>query len=157
MDRALKKVCIDLPDYIVEFLDELARLLGKEKSQLLTQILHPIYEAWRAGREASLRIELAEVKQGQVKVLGQLDVSNIVNEFVKVEGDKKYIEGNRGLVEDFVRWIQSKGIQLEQVDVDTVEIFLRETRAKTTKNTFNFYKYVLKKFVIFVRTRLKEV
>jgi hypothetical protein len=82
---------------------------------------------------------------------------NIVNEFAKAEGDKKYIEGNRGLVEDFVRWIQSKGIQLEQVDVDTVEIFLRETRAKTTKNTLNFYKYVLKKFVIFVRTRLKEV
>jgi len=76
---------------------------------------------------------------------------------VKVEGDKKYIEGNRGLVEDFVRWIQSKGIQLEQVDVDTVEIFLRETRAKAAKNTLNFYKHVLKKFVIFVRTRLKEV
>jgi len=76
---------------------------------------------------------------------------------VKVEGDKKYIEGNRGLVEDFVRWIQSKGIQLEQVDVDTVEIFLRETRAKTTKNTLNFYKHVLKKFVFFAKTRLKKV
>lgn len=152
MDRAIRRVCMDLPDYLADFLDELAKLLGTEKSKLLIQILHPIYEAWRAGKEASLRAEPAKAEYKQVKVQRQLDSLNVVDEFRKVEGDK-----NIGLVNDFVQWLQSKGIQLEEINEDIIDAFLRETRAGVSKNTYYVYRHVLKKFVHFIATKLGEV
>jgi predicted secreted protein len=152
MDRAIRRVCMDLPDYLADFLDELAKLLGTEKSKLLIQILHPIYEAWRAGKEASLRAEPAKAEYKQVKVQRQLDSLNVVDEFRKVEGDK-----NIGLVNDFVQWLQSKGIQLEEINEDIIDAFLRETRAGVSKNTYYVYRHVLKKFAHFIATKLGEV
>jgi hypothetical protein len=142
---------MDLPDYLADFLDELAKLLGKEKSTLLTQILHPIYEAWRAGREASLRAEPAKVECKQVKIQ-RLDSLNVIDEFRKVEGDK-----NIGLIKDFVQWLQSRGIQLEKINEDAINIFLRETRAGVSKNTYYVYRHVLKRFAHFITTKLREV
>jgi len=46
VSRAVRRICVDLSDYLADFLDELAKLLSKE---------NPIYEAWKAGREANLR------------------------------------------------------------------------------------------------------
>uniref|UniRef100_A0A7J2U2E8 Core-binding (CB) domain-containing protein n=1 Tax=Ignisphaera aggregans TaxID=334771 RepID=A0A7J2U2E8_9CREN len=148
MSRAVRRVCMDLPDYLADFLDELAKLLGKEKSKLLTQILHSIYEAWRAGREASLRAEPAEVECEQVKIQRQLDSSNAVDEFRKVEGDK-----NIGLIKDFIQWLQSKGIQLEEINEDIINAFLRETRAGVSKNIYYVYRHMLKRFAHFIATR----
>jgi hypothetical protein len=151
MSGAVRRVCIDLPDYLADFLDELAKLLGTEKSKLLIQILHPIYEAWRAGKEASLRAEPAKAECKQVKVQ-RLDSLNVVDEFRKVEGDK-----NIGLVNDFIQWLQSKGIQLEEINEDIIDTFLRETRAGVSKNTYYVYRHVLKKFAHFIATKLGEV
>jgi hypothetical protein len=152
MDRAIRRVCMDLPDYLADFLDELAKLLGTEKSKLLIQILHPIYEAWRAGKEASLRAEPAKAEYKQVKIQRQLDSLNVVDEFRKVEGDK-----NIGLVNDFVQWLQSRGIQLEEINEDIIDAFLRETRAGVSKNTYYVYRHVLKKFAHFIAAKLGEV
>jgi hypothetical protein len=151
MSSTVRRVCIDLPDYLADFLEELAKLLGTEKSKLLIQILHPIYEAWRAGKEASLRAEPAKAEYKQVKVQ-RLDSLNVVDEFRKIERDK-----NIGLVNDFVQWLQSRGIQLEEINEDIIDAFLRETRAGVSKNTYYVYRHVLKKFVHFIATKLREV
>jgi hypothetical protein len=110
--NALKTVCIDLPDYIVSMLDELSRYLNASPSQLLVKVLHPIYEVWRAAREADARVSAAAASTRSSDADRATSIDVVVEDFANRYSGERGKRFAKTVAEEFLAWLSSRGIDI---------------------------------------------
>jgi hypothetical protein len=135
--------CIELPEELVNWLEEFSRQIGMKPDNFIASVLYRYYDAWRAGRESISVQQREEAK---------LNLDEIVNEFIN-----KYKKiRNVYIVKSFALWLKNKGLEINKVTEDHINEFLQyyEATHKIRPTTRYTYKRVLKMFPAFVREKL---
>jgi hypothetical protein len=128
--NGLKTVCVDLPEYTVSMLEELSRYLNVTPSQLLVKVLHPIYEVWRAAREADARVSAVVASTTNITSTRSGDANRAASIDVVVEGFANRYSGERGkrfvktVAEEFLAWLISRGMDICSAAAIHVEQYL---------------------------------
>jgi hypothetical protein len=161
----LKTVCVDLPDYIVSMLEDLSKLLNATPSQLLAKMLHPVYEVWRAAREADVRgsatvatstIRSASTGNTTSTTTGNaVDVSKVVEAFLEhyKSGESRRVA--RLSAEDFVTWLSSRGLNICSATAEHVDEYVNNALAgEVSQRTLKRAAGALHNFLAFAKPRL---
>jgi hypothetical protein len=137
------KKCIELPEELVNWLEEFSRQTGMNPDKFIANVLYRYYEVWRAGRES-----VSMQQRGEAK----LDLDDIVNEFTNIY--KKW--HNVHIVKKFALWLKDKGLEICKVIEDHISEFLQYYKAtyKISPATRHTYRRVLKMFLAFAREKL---
>jgi len=162
--NALKTVCIDLPDYIVSMLNELSRYLGISPSQLLVKVLHPIYEVWRAAREADARISTATTSTSIASAASTrindvdraISIDAVVEDFANRYSGERWKKFAKTVAEEFLAWLSNRGIDVCTAAAEHIDQYVNEVIAsrffsqKTVKNVVGS----LRSFLAYAKPRL---
>jgi len=135
-----KTIELRLPRYLAEWLEDFANELAMDPNQLIANILHYYYEAYKKGFEKALA-----KKESESSVI---DPEELAERFIK----EKRITVNSFIIRKFASWIKENKINPQELNEETIESFLKEYgRAHNLRKTsYNTYKNILRKFVDFV-------
>jgi hypothetical protein len=141
------KKCIELPEELVNWLEEFSRQIGMKPDNFIAGVLYRYYDAWRAGRESVGMQQREEAKEE-----AKLDLDEIVNEFTNIY--KKW--HNVHIVKSFALWLKDKGLEICKVTEDHISEFLQYYEATHRISPASRYTYrrVLKMFLAFAREKL---
>jgi len=133
------EIRIKLPKYLVDWLIEFSKETGNSLDDFITSILHRYYDAWKIGRDSVL-IKIKE-----------LNIDLFAEEFIKMY--KKYRSSH--IVRHFAVWIKERGLNTRDLDEDVIKEFLtRYTSSRNIKkSSLQCYKYMLNKFVEFIKEK----
>jgi hypothetical protein len=139
--NGLKTVCVDLPEYIVSMLNELSKYLNTSPSQLLVKVLHPIYEVWRAAREADARISTVVASTTNVTSTAStvdarssdanraVSIDRIVEDFANRYSGERGKRFAKTVAEEFLMWLSNKGIDICSATAIHAEQYVNEVLA----------------------------
>ncbi len=122
--------------------------------QVIATVLTYYYEAWRAGFE---RGQEALSKDTMGKELAdkasKADIEKLAEAFVHSSSNK-----NNYIVKRFASWIKEKGVSVPNISEDDIRSFLDSYQRirNISKNTYNSYKQLLKKFTKYMQDSLGE-
>jgi phosphoglycolate phosphatase-like HAD superfamily hydrolase len=158
----LKTICVDLPDYTVSMLEDLSKLLNITPSQLLAKMLHPIYEVWRAGREADVRTSTAidtstASTSSTVSAVSAVDdINKVVEAFIDHYRNRESRRLARIGVEGFLAWLSSKGTDICTATAKHIDQYMNEVVASRffSQRTVKSVAGSLHSFLAFAKPRL---
>uniref|UniRef100_A0A7C4BD80 Core-binding (CB) domain-containing protein n=1 Tax=Ignisphaera aggregans TaxID=334771 RepID=A0A7C4BD80_9CREN len=142
----LRKICLQLPEYLAQWLEEFSKQLAMTPSQLIANILNYYYEAWKIGKETTYMGETTETIPEKVSP----DLERIVEQFLN---KNKTIAKLAFIVKNFVSWFSRRGLGIKDINESLIEQFLEEySLSRNVKGTTKYmYKKVLRRFLEFVK------
>ncbi|MEM4748160.1 MAG: hypothetical protein QXW74_06600 [Archaeoglobaceae archaeon] len=146
----MSKLEIELPKRLAEWLIEFSNTLKMTPGQLLANILEYYYEAWKIGYEQSADLRpQPHIKKEEVQ---ETDIVTKLQALL----DNRWRKKDKYLLDKFVAWIRENKLE---IDEESAEKFLENYMSgKSIKHsTISKYKYILKKFVKFVKEQNQQV
>jgi hypothetical protein len=130
------EVKIRLPKYLVDWLNEFSRELGRAPDDFIGEVLHRYYDAWKIGRES---------------VTTSTNLESLSKEFIQIcKNDRR-----KNIVESFVEWAKERGLGVGDLDENAVREFLTHYAhlRNIKKSSLYSYKGLLNKFIKFIRSK----
>jgi hypothetical protein len=159
--NGLKTICVDLPEYIASMLEELSRYLNVTPSQLLVKVLHPIYEVWRAAREADARVStvvasttnITSTRSGDANRAVSIDV--VIEDFANRYSDERGKRFAKTVAEGFLMWLSNKGIDICSATAIHAEQYVNEVLAiRYSQGNLKKAESCLHSFLAYAKPRL---
>jgi len=145
-----------LPKYLAEWLKEFAKEIAMDPSQLIANILHYYYEAYKKGFERGYSQTNVEKRLESSSVIARkpIDVLQLAERFIE-EGKAGW---NDFIVRKFALWTKDKLLNISQLDHNIVDAFLEEYTKdhKVKKTSVYSYRRTLKRFVEFALQAAKQ-
>lgn len=145
---SLEEVRIMLPSFLAKWLEEFSKALAMTPGQFLANLLSYYYEAWKIGAEGRVKLE------NILKPISRLEITSLLNEFLQTDQTLK----DKFLVQHFCMWIKEQGLTPNDIDEGVADRFIKEygSNKKLKPTTMAVYKFQLKRFVRFVKSRVIE-
>jgi hypothetical protein len=130
------EIKIRLPKYLVDWLNEFSRELGRAPDDFIGEVLHRYYDAWKIGREAATT---------------PTNLESLSKEFIRIyKNDKR-----KTIVKHFVKWAEERSLGVGDLDENAVKEFLKHYAhlRNIKKSSLYSYRGLLNKFVKFIRSK----
>jgi hypothetical protein len=130
------EVKIRLPKYLVDWLNEFSRELGRTPDDFIGEVLHRYYDAWKIGREG---------------VITLTNLRSLSMEFLQLHKNDK----RKTIVKHFVEWVEERSLGIGDLNENAIKEFLAHYAYSRNikKSSLYSYKGLLKKFIRFIRSR----
>jgi len=146
-----------LPKHLAEWLVEFAREVAMDPSQLVANILHYYYEAYRKGFEKGYsQTNVGKQSEGSSTVARKLvDALQLAEKFIR-EGKAGW---NDFIVRKFALWTKDRLQDISEMNDNIINVFLEEyaRNHNATKRSLYSYRRTLKKFIEFVLQTVKTI
>jgi len=151
MGNETKKICIELPDHLADFVETFSRLVAMTPTQLLAHILKYYYDAFKVGRESTILQQL-EGRVGAQKTT-QCHPEKLLEEFTK-----SYRERNVYIVKKFTKWVIDNAKKPGELKESDVEEFLRiySMDRHISSSSISQYRRLLRKFLRYIEEFCKS-
>jgi hypothetical protein len=146
MGSETKKICIELPDHLVDFVETFSRLVAMTPNQLLAHILKYYYDAFKVGRDSAILEQLEERVRKQVEKL--------LDEFTR-----NYRGHETHIVKKFTKWVIDNAKKLGELGENDIEEFLRlySMERSISSSSVSKYRRLLKKFLEYAKESCEMV
>jgi hypothetical protein len=146
MGSETKKICIELPDHLVDFVETFSRLVAMTPNQLLAHILKYYYDAFKVGRDSAILEQLEERVKKQVEKL--------LDEFTR-----NYRGHETHIVKKFTKWVIDNAKKLGELGENDIEEFLRlySMERSISSSSVSKYRRLLKKFLEYAKESCEMV
>jgi|YelNatPaOPRAMG01_1025707.scaffolds.fasta_scaffold29705_3 hypothetical protein len=146
MGSETKKICIELPDHLVDFVETFSRLVAMTPNQLLAHILKYYYDAFKVGRDSAILEQLEERVKKQVEKL--------LDEFTR-----NYRGHETHIVKKFTKWVIDNAKKLGELGENDIEEFLRlySMERSISSSSVSKYRRLLKKFLEYAKESCERV
>jgi hypothetical protein len=146
MGSETKKICIELPDHLVDFVETFSRLVAMTPNQLLAHILKYYYDAFKVGRDSAILEQLEERVRKQVEKL--------LDEFTR-----NYRGHETHIVKKFTKWVIDNAKKLGELGENDIEEFLRlySMERSISSSSVSKYRRLLKKFLEYAKESCERV
>lgn len=146
MGSETKKICIELPDHLVDFVETFSRLVAMTPNQLLAHILKYYYDAFKVGRDSAILEQLEERVKKQVEKL--------LDEFTR-----NYRGHETHIVKKFTKWVIDNAKKLGELEENDIEEFLRlySMERSISSSSVSKYRRLLKKFLEYAKESCERV
>ena len=150
----MRRITIELPEYLAEFLSHVAREMAMTESQLLTQILHMYYTVYEIGRglaSSNSKAIASQPQQQQKQTDAATDVETLIKMF-KMKISRRWILNYVYIVRYFIEWLKNNNIELCKADIGNVYKFVGEYLVKrnVTPDCARNIRRVLEAFIDFL-------
>lgn len=146
-----KTICLELPDHFVDFIEEISRNLGMNPSQFMAHILKYYYEVFKVTKDS---IILQQLEQREGKEVGECQLEQLFNEFVKQAGK----ELKKAVIREFIEWVRKKSLKPSMLSENDIKEFLEFFIGNTSysKHTIREHKRSLRLFLEYIEKICKE-
>jgi hypothetical protein len=146
MGSETKKICIELPDHLVDFVETFSRLVAMTPNQFLAHILKYYYDAFKVGRDSAILEQLEERVKKQVEKL--------LDEFTR-----NYRGHETHIVKKFTKWVIDNAKKLGELGENDIEEFLRlySMERSISSSSVSKYRRLLKKFLEYAKESCERV
>jgi predicted DNA-binding protein len=130
------EVKIRLPKYLVDWLNEFSRELGRTPDDFIGEVLHRYYDAWKIGREAVTTVT---------------NLRSLSMEFLQMRKN----DNRKTIVKHFVKWAEERSLGIGDLNENAIKEFLAHYAYSRNikKSSLYSYKGLLKNFIEFIRSK----